>query len=257
MLINPQYGQKMITFKNDKMNFPITRLVWQHIYMYKPEFEEQVLYGSCVDGNIVRWSQKDPEKIQHLMLNSKNQYNSIDIGGDDKHIAVAGKLKQIELWDLNKMVMDQCWTKEDKNCHDNSVFTARFFPFNQFNLYSGGWDRTIKFWDVRHGHITSFAHGTQTCSDSIDMEVSGHLVVTGGGTHGEGIQIWDIRNLEGPVFKLTFSPGEVRNPMIEPFINCCRFIPRTKHILVAATDAQFPAKIFNYQTGELIDKFFN
>lgn len=40
------------------------------------------------------------------MLNEKNQYYSIDIGGDDKKIAVAGKLKQIELWDLQRMVME-------------------------------------------------------------------------------------------------------------------------------------------------------
>lgn len=192
-----------------------------------------------------------------MVLNEKNQYHSIDIGGDDKKIAVAGKLKQIELWDLHRMVMEQCWTKDEKHCHDNSVFTARFFPYNHFNMYSGGWDRVIKFWDVRYGGVTGFAHGSQTCADSLDMEVTGHLLVSGGGTHGEGVQIWDIRNLQGPVLKLEFSPGEIRNPKIEPFINCCRFIPRTKHILVAATDANFPAKIFNYQTGELIDKFYN
>ena len=83
------------------------------------------------------------------------------------------------------------------------------------------------------------------------------LLVSGGGTHGEGVQIWDIRNLEGPVSKLTFSPGEVRNPKIEPLINAVRFIPFTRQIIVSASDDTYPAKIFNYQSGELIEKFLN
>ena len=56
---------------------------------------------------------------------------------------------------------------------------------------------------------------------------------------------------------MTFSPGEVRNPKIEPFINSVRFIPRTKLLIAAATDENIPCKIFNYQTGELVEKFHN
>ena len=110
-------------------------------------------------------------------------------------MVVAGKLNQIEIWDETRQLMTSCWTKEEHKCHNNTIFTARFFPFNSFNMYSGGWDRCVKFWDVRHGHITTFAFGTQTCSDSVDMHIDGHQVVTGGGTGGEGLQLWDYRNL--------------------------------------------------------------
>ena len=71
-------------------------------------------------------------------------------------------------------------------------------------------------------------------------------MVTGGGTGGEGLQIWDWRNPEGPVHRLTFSPGEVRNPKIEPFINSVKFLPRTKMIVAAATDDKIPTKCFNW-----------
>ena len=89
------------------------------------------------------------------------------------------------------------------------------------------------------------------------MHIDGHTFVTGGGTIGEGLQIWDLRKLDVPAKELTFSPGEVRNPKIEPLINAVRFIPKTKLIIVAATDAGHPAKIFNYLTGELVEKFYN
>jgi len=32
MLVNPMMGDKLHLFKNEKMNYPITRLAWQHIY---------------------------------------------------------------------------------------------------------------------------------------------------------------------------------------------------------------------------------
>ena len=89
------------------------------------------------------------------------------------------------------------------------------------------------------------------------MHSDNHHFVTGGGTGGEGLKIWDFRNTEHPVLELTFSPGETRNPFIEPFINGVRFIPKTKFIIAAATDVDYPTKIFNYQTGELIHKFHN
>lgn len=69
--------------------------------------------------------------------------------------------------------------------------------------------------------------------------------------------MWDFRKLDAPTLKITFSPGEVKNPWIEPLINCVRFVPQTRHIVACASDMNFPAKIFNYQTGDVIEKFAN
>lgn len=153
--------------------------------------------------------------------------------------------------------MTQCFTKENNGGHENVIFSARYFPFNSFNLYSGGWDRTIRLWDVRHGHTTVVLFGTQIVGDSLDMASDGHTLVSGGGTHGEGLMIWDTRKHEAPVRTIEFSPGQVRNPKIEPIINAVRFIPRTRQIIATATDDDYPAKIFNFQTGEVVESFFN
>lgn len=154
--------------------------------------------------------------------------------------------------------MTHCFTKDVHQCHENKIFTARFFPNDPNLVYSGGWDRIVKFWDVRHAHIlTNYAFGTQTCADSIDMHADHRTFVTGGGTGGEGLKIWDFRNTEQPVLQLNFSPGETRNPWIEPFISGVRFIPNTKYIITTATDAQYPSKVFNYETGALVHKFHN
>ena len=47
--------------------------------------------------------------------------------------------------------------------------------------------------------------GTQTCGDSIDMDSDLRTFVTGGGIGGEGIQIWDLRNFEKPVCKISWE----------------------------------------------------
>jgi hypothetical protein len=44
-----------------------------------------------------------------------------------------------------------------------------------------------------------------TCSDSIDMNVDGHTIVTGGKT-GEGLKIWDFRKLDSPTLVIKFTP---------------------------------------------------
>lgn len=177
----------MHAWKDDQMNYPITRLAWKHVYQFASENKEQQLYGSCLNGTMLHWTNEQPTKIEHIPLNTHNQYHTIDAAGDGQRVVVAGKLNQIEFWNIITGKMEQCWTKEEKHCHENIIFTARFFPFNSFNLYSGGWDRIIKFWDVRHGHQTMHCQFTQTCGDSLDMEVGGNLLVSGGGTHGEGI----------------------------------------------------------------------
>lgn len=37
--------------------------------------------------------------------------------------------------------------------HKNKVFVAKFSPLAVNLVYSGGWDRQIKFWDVRTDSI--------------------------------------------------------------------------------------------------------
>jgi WD40 repeat protein len=160
MIVNPKMGYQVHASKNEKMTLPITRLAWKHVYYHVPETKDEELYGSCLDGNIVHWSSAYPGKLEHHMLNSENQYNTIDADGSGTHVVVAGKLHQIEIWNIVTMKMEQCWNQEEKHCHDNTIFTARYFPFNSFLMYSGGWDRNVKFWDVRHHTMTMSFHGS-------------------------------------------------------------------------------------------------
>ncbi len=55
-------------------------------------------------------------------------------------------------------------------------------------LVSGGWDKEVRFWDVRANRLSSSIGGKASiCGDSVDISHDNNYVVTGGGTLGEGL----------------------------------------------------------------------
>jgi WD40 repeat protein len=61
-------------------------------------------------------------------------------------------------------------------------------------IISGGWDRQVRFWDVRANRMTASIGGkTSISGDSVDISQDNNYVVTGGGTLGEGVKLWDLR----------------------------------------------------------------
>ena len=64
----------------------------------------------------------------------------------------------------------------------------------------------------------------QINGDAVDVSRDDQYVVTGGGSVGEGVQLWDMRDLTQSVRDMPWSvtnSGEAVNPVI----NVARFIP--------------------------------
>lgn len=92
-------------------------------------------------------------------------------------------------------------------------------------LVSGGWDKEVRFWDVRANRLSSSIGGKASiCGDSVDVSHDNNYVVTGGGTLGEGIQMWDFRNFERPVRQFTWTRAE-SGEIVNPVVNSVKFIP--------------------------------
>lgn len=92
-------------------------------------------------------------------------------------------------------------------------------------MYSGSWDKQVHFWDLRTNSVVNKIGGKVSINgDAVDVSRDNNYVVTGGGTLGEGVQLWDMRNLTVPVRDMPWrilQNGEVNNPVI----NVVRFIP--------------------------------
>ena len=79
-------------------------------------------------------------------------------------------------------------------------------------------------------------------------------VVTGGGTLGEGIQLWDFRNLTQPVRKMVWNTTQT-GEIVNPIVNSVRFVSAQNLILAGCSDNRVSAKCFDSLTGEIVDEF--
>lgn len=122
-------------------------------------------------------------------------------------------------------------------------------------LVSGSWDREVRFWDVRANRLAnSIGNKTSICGDGVDVSYDNNYVATGGGTLGEGVQVWDFRNLSQPVQKFIWSVAP-SGDVVNPIVNAVKFVPRQNLVLAGCSDDNISAKCFDYKTGETIEEF--
>lgn len=100
----------------------------------------------------------------------------------------------------------------------------------------------------------SIGNKTSICGDAVDVSHCNNYAVTGGGTLGEGVQVWDLRRLETPVIKMIWG-SEYNGADKNPIINSVRFIPGQNLVLAGCSGDQISAKCFDFKTGETRKEF--
>lgn len=134
--------------------------------------------------------------IEEIKLDSDSKYHAIDYSADGQMFVVAGAHPTIDFYDEYRMVKMQTIGDKVVPAHNNKIFTCRYTGPN--SVYSGGWDQQVKFWDIRANKMTHNIGGAQICGDAVDVAKEHNIVVTGGGSRGEGVQLWDFRDLTKP-----------------------------------------------------------
>jgi WD40 repeat protein len=86
------------------------------------------------------------------------------------------------------------------------------------------------------------------------MDTDGRTLLTGGGTSGEGLKIWDLRNLKEPKMSPSWFPFSETS---EPTINSARFVPGMGIVIAACSD-DVPVKLFNTRDeGAIMKEYGN
>merc|ERR1712241_80788 len=172
-IISNMGGDIMFDIKDSEMNTCISSLSWKPIK--EDSFNRQKLLGACLDGSIVRWAPEMGNSIEHISLNEENSYHAVDYSEDLRRFCVAGSQPYIEIYDEARMQrVQQIGHRLLKPAHTNKIFTCKFNPHNSNMLYSGGWDRLVRFWDVRANHPNDMMTGCiggkiSISGDSVDI----------------------------------------------------------------------------------------
>mmetsp|Transcript_4023 Transcript_4023/g.5356 ORF Transcript_4023/g.5356 Transcript_4023/m.5356 type:complete len:302 (+) Transcript_4023:125-1030(+) len=233
-IISTMLGDRLYQIHDDEMVMPVTSLAW------KPSRDEstdsQKLLGACLNGSIIRWTANHSNTVEHISLNDEQMYHAIDFSGDPRRFCVAGTQPYIEIYDEDRMQRVQQIGDRVNPAHSNKIFTCKFNPQAPNMLVSGSWDKQVRFWDVRANRLNiSIGGKTSICGDGVDVSYCNNYAVTGGGTLGEGVQIWDLRRLEKPVKKMVWSIA-YNGDIINPIVNSVKFIPRQNLVMAGCSD---------------------
>ena len=132
----------------------------------------------------------------HSITEEKNSINCVDYSFDYKNFITAGNDITVRLYDedMKTEIASMKPYLFDQPGHSGRIFCVKYFPNDTTTIYSGGWDRTIQFYDTRTCKVSNSIYGPEICGDSLDL--SGNILASGAWTTKEQIQLWDIRTLK-------------------------------------------------------------
>ena len=158
----------------------------------------------------------------------------------------AGKLPQLEIYDNNTMQLVTKFEIEQIG-HQNRIFTAKFSNNNPYYCYTGSWDRSIKFWDLRAQKMVTEMLVPSICGESVDLKFDDKTMVVGCGELGQGIQIWDLRKIaKVQTIDWTLNAKDERNPLI----TYCQFNKAGADTIMACATHETPAKVLDYSISD-------
>jgi hypothetical protein len=169
-------------------DYPVTSIKWN-------EKKKNIIIVGCADGTLSHWHVNSGKKL-HSITEEKNAINAVDYSFDYKNFITAGNDITVRLYD-DDMKTEICSMKPylfDQPGHSGRIFCVKFFPEDTTTIYSGGWDRTIQFYDTRTAKVANSIYGPNICGDSLDIH--GNILASGAWSTENQVQLWDIRNLK-------------------------------------------------------------
>lgn len=208
-----------INSKKDPIRFavgeyPVTSLKWNN------KKRTTLLIGAA-DGYVSHWHVSSG-KILNSIKEIGNSINSVDFSADYKKFVTAGNDITVRLYDENmkSLITTMKPANFTQPGHAGRIFCVRFAPFDNNVIYSGGWDKTVQFYDIRAGKVINSIFGPEIVGESIDM--NSYTMATGAWSQENQIQLWDYRELK-LICNVKWDTGKTYHPT---YIHAVKFNTR-------------------------------
>ena len=115
-------------------------------------------------------------------------------------------------------------------------------------LFSGGWDNTIMFYDIRAKEVQNYLYGPHICGDGIDIK--DNLLLTVSWDKKDQIQIWDLRNMKKDnniVFQCNIPIDNKESNTVDDvsYLYSCRFNQKNSTFCVTGSKKNL-MRIYDY-----------
>ena len=228
-------------------DYPITSIKWN-------ERKKVIILVGSADGTVSHWHVNSGKQI-HSIQEEKNSINSLDYSFDYKTFITAGNDITVRLYDedMKTEIASMKPYLFDQPGHSGRIFCVKYFPNDTSTIYSGGWDRTIQFYDTRSGKVSNSIYGPEICGDSLDL--SGNILASGAWSTQEQIQLWDIRTLKC-ICNVKWENNDVYKPT---YIYSVKFNKTSnKYLAVAGVNKPlfsiFNMNTFKYEQGKDLNR---
>ena len=221
-------------------DFPVTSIKWN-------EKKKVIIIVGAADGTVSHWHVKTG-KLIHSIKEEKNAINCVDYSFDYKNFITAGNDITVRLYDedMKTEIGQMKPYLFDQPGHSGRIFCVKFFPNTTSTIYSGGWDKTIQFYDTRTCKVANSIYGPEICGDAID--ISGNILASGAWSTKEQIQLWDIRTLKC-ICNVQWENNDVYKPT---YIYSVKFNKGTDNKYLAVSGVNKPLfSVFNMNTFKL------
>ena len=221
-------------------DFPVTSIKWN-------EKKKNIILVGSADGTVSHWHAKSG-KLIHSIKEENNAINCIDYSFDNKTFITAGNDITVRVYDED-MKTEIAKMKPylfDQPGHSGRIFCVKYFPNDTSTIYSGGWDKTIQFYDTRQCKVANSIYGPEICGDSLDL--CGNILASGAWSTQEQIQLWDIRTLKC-ICNVKWENNNVYKPT---YIYSVKFNKSRDNKYLAVSGVNKPLfSIFNMNTFKL------
>lgn len=205
----------------------------------------RLLATASLDGTVALLSPSSLAAIATLRGHTHG-VSDLSWSTDSFYLCSASDDRTLRIWDIRSVLsgpkpadpaVDRC-IRVLKG-HTNFVFSANFNPQTSSQVASGGFDCTVRIWDVKTGRCNRAIDAHSDPVTSVHFIRDGSIIVSG--SHDGSCKIWDAGT--GACLKTVIDDKK-------PSVSCSMFSPNGKFILLATLDDSL--KLCNYATGKFL-----